>query len=73
MSLHELQVRAEAILVHKPHEQRKLYRHCLATGKVTGDVRFLTAVYMPDEQYDRILDAWKAAAAPAEQPQPALT
>ena len=58
--LGDLSVHATAFLGHRPWEQMRLHRAVHATGRVVGDDRYLAAVTMTDDEYQAVIDRWKA-------------
>jgi hypothetical protein len=51
---------ASSFLLHKPMEQMRIHRQVVATGKVVGDDRYLKAVAQTDEEYQAVIDRWRA-------------
>ena len=61
---HSVTKQAEAVLMHRPVEQRRAHRAIHDTGLTIGDDRYLAAVNMTDEDYQAVIDSWRAAAQP---------
>jgi hypothetical protein len=51
---------AQGIIMHEPWKQMRVHRAVHATGKVSGDDRYLAAVTMTDEDYQAVIDRWQA-------------
>lgn len=51
---------AQGIITHEPFKQMRVHRRCVATGRVVGDDRYMAAVSMTDEEYQTVIDRWKA-------------
>ena len=52
---------AQGIILHEPWKQMRVHRAVHATGRVVGDDRYLAAVTMTDDEYQAVIDRWKAA------------
>ena len=52
---------AQGVVLHEPWKQMRVHRACFATGRVVGDDRYLAAVNMTDDEYQAVIDRWKAA------------
>lgn len=52
---------AEGFILHEPWKQMRVHRAAVATGRVVGDDRYLAAVSMTDDEYQAVIDRWKAA------------
>ena len=52
---------ASGFILHEPWKQMRVHRACVATGRVVGDDRYLAAVSMTDDEYQAVIDRWKAA------------
>ena len=51
---------AQGIIMHEPMKQMRVHRAAYSTGRVVGDDRYLAAVTMTDEEYQAVIDRWKA-------------
>ena len=56
----DMSIHARSFLEHRPWEQMRLHRAAVATGRVVGDDRYLAAVNMTDDEYQAVIDSWKA-------------
>lgn len=52
---------AQGIVLHEPWKQMRVARTVSATGRVVGDDRWMAAVNMTDDEYQAVIDRWKAA------------
>jgi hypothetical protein len=52
---------ANGVILHDPWKQIRIHRAAHATGKVVGDDRYLAAVTMTDDEYQAVIDRWRAA------------
>ena len=51
---------AQGIILHEPWKQMRVHRAVAATGRVVGDDRYMAAVSMTDDEYQAVVDRWKA-------------
>jgi hypothetical protein len=63
---------ASGVVNHDPLKQMAVHRAIYQTGKIVGDRRYIAAVTMPDDDYEKVIAEWRRVIRNAETSEPAL-